>query len=183
MGMRGSRTVLCLLATAALVLSSAGRAVADDTPPLAAAAPPDTAAQGSATEEEDSAAPPDDTEGTPEPPPRTPHPEPRVIVAVQKVRGPHDRGAVERAARLGWGRIVGCHKAAGARGVVARGTIKVRLEVSAAGTVQHVKRVASELDGETSKCLVRAMRKVPMPRARRGSTVDASIRVAPGDKP
>ena len=39
-----------------------------------------------------------------------PHPEPRVIVNVVSVRGPHTPAAVQRAARFGWGRIVRCYK-------------------------------------------------------------------------
>ncbi|MEJ7730228.1 MAG: hypothetical protein WKG00_13545 [Polyangiaceae bacterium] len=54
--------------------------------------------------------------------------------------------------------------------------------MSAGGAVKGAKRLASELDPEVSRCLLQAMRKVAMPRARKGSTVEASIRVAPGDK-
>lgn len=174
--MRRPTPTFLFAACAAFALLPAAPAHADE-PSLAGAAPAPT--EGAPAPIDEAGSPPAE-----DPPPdtgRVPHPEPRVIVAVHKVRGPHDRGAVERAARLGWGRIVRCHKEASARGVQARGTIKLKLEVSAAGTVQAAKRVASELDAELSKCLVKAMRKVAMPRARRGSTVEASIRVAPGD--
>jgi hypothetical protein len=161
---RGTAATFALLAGLTAFAAHAG----EETPPTAADEPSADVA-------------PDPAESD-EPPPRAPHPEPRVIVEVQRVLGPHDRGAVERAARLGWGRIVACHKAASARGVQARGTIRVRLEVSPHGVVKHAARVRSELEGELSKCLVRAMRGLTMPSAKRGSTIEASIRVAPGDR-
>ncbi|MEJ7730227.1 MAG: hypothetical protein WKG00_13540 [Polyangiaceae bacterium] len=107
--MRRLFQVLSLVASGALALLPAGEVAADD-PPLAAAAPPGVAPP---PDTDEAAAAPGDDEVAPVPS-RAPRPEPRVIVAVQKVRGAHDRGAVERAARLGWGRIVSCHKAASA---------------------------------------------------------------------
>ena len=118
-----------------------------------------------------------------EPGPRPPHPHPRVIVSATKVRGPHDRAAVERAARLGWGRIVSCYEEAKARGTAPRGVVVARLEIAARGEVTRARRLRASLAKSLAKCLVGAMRGLAMPRARSGSSADVSIQVAPGDPP
>ena len=110
-----------------------------------------------------------------------PHPHPRVIVKVERLRGGHARAAVERSARLAWGRIVACHHAAKARGDKGKGTVEVRLEVSGAGKIIGARRLRADVDGELAGCVVRALRQLSMPTARHGSTADVSVWVAPGD--
>jgi hypothetical protein len=110
-----------------------------------------------------------------------PHPEPRVIVTVERVRGPHDSAAVEKTARGAWSRIVGCYREAMARGVLAKGSVLVRLEVSAEGSVKSARRQRATVEDELAGCLVGTMRGLAMPVARSGSTADVTIRVAPGD--
>src|SRR5262245_21028321 len=95
---------------------------------LATLAPPawaDAPAEADSVEEPER--PPSDAA-----PARPPHPEPRVIVSVESVRGPHAKKDVERSARLGWGRIVRCYKASGTR---LSGEIGLELVVSGSGTV------------------------------------------------
>ena len=113
--------------------------------------------------------------------PRPPHPEPRVIVNVLRVRGPHTRDEVERSARLGWGRIVGCYQSSDAREKV---VVTLELTVSGHGTVTHARRVRSPAkDRELADCLANAMQRLGMPKARARSTATVEIRLAPGDPP
>jgi hypothetical protein len=108
-----------------------------------------------------------------------PHPEPRVIVSVRSVSGPHPRAEVERAARLGWGRIVRCYKASEKR---PRGSVELELAVSGSGSVSSARRTKSTVgDKELARCLTKAMKGVAMPKARRRSIALVEIRVAPGD--
>jgi len=113
--------------------------------------------------------------------PRPPHPEPRVIVNVLRVRGPHARDEVERSARLGWGRIVSCYKASDAPEKV---VVTLELVVSGNGTVTRARRVRSPVkDRELADCLASAMQRLGMPKARARSTATVEIRLAPGDPP
>src|SRR4029453_6637972 len=69
-----------------------------------------------------------------------PHPEPRVIVSVTRVRGPHDPKAVETAARTAWGRIVRCYKRTKHGRKLPRGTVVARVEIRANGDVIGARR-------------------------------------------
>jgi len=103
-----------------------------------------------------------------------------VIVTVTAVRGPHPAEGVQRAARLGWGRIVRCYKTF-ARG--AKGHVKVALEVARAGTVSDARVAQSTLDNrELDACLANAMLALAMPTADADSTAMLEIRLAPGDR-
>jgi hypothetical protein len=116
---------------------------------------------------------------TDEAPARAPHPEPRVIVTVSSVHGPHARDEVERAARLGWGRIVRCYKASPKR---PRGSVKLELTLGAHGKVTGARRKKSTLrEPELARCLTKALKGLAMPKARRRSTANVEVQVAPGD--
>ena len=104
-----------------------------------------------------------------------------MIVTVSDVRGPHDRDAVETAARTAWGRIVRCYKLTPYKGKPPRGIVEARVEIAANGEVIGTRRQGGTLKGELARCLVRTMRKVSMPRARSGSTAEIAIKVGPGD--
>jgi hypothetical protein len=110
-----------------------------------------------------------------------PHPHPRIIITVDRVRGPHDRDQLQAAARGAWSRVVACYREAMGRGVLARGTVHVQLEVSGEGAVKRARRQRATVDEQLAACLVGTMRGLAMPEARSGSTADVTIRVAPGD--
>jgi hypothetical protein len=115
----------------------------------------------------------------PEEKPRPYHPEPRVIVNVTTVRGPHERAAVERAARLAWGRIVSCYKSIDRQ---AKGLVEFELVVAHAGTVTDARRTRSTLRNQKlDACLTKAWKGLAMPKARAGSVARAEVHVAPGD--
>lgn len=109
-----------------------------------------------------------------------PHPEPRVIVNVLSVSGPHVPLEVQRAARLAWGRIIRCYKSIDNG---AKGRLELELRVSQAGSVARVRLGPSTLDSaELVRCLADSMQGLAMPRASADSTADIEIHVAPGDK-
>jgi hypothetical protein len=112
---------------------------------------------------------------------RAPHPEPRVIVNVLSVKGPHERASVERSARLAWGRIVRCYKSIEQR---ERGSIGLELIVAGSGKVVEARRTQSTLESQQlAQCLTDAMKRLSMPKAEGRSTARAEIHVAPGDPP
>jgi hypothetical protein len=95
------------------------------------------------------------------------------------LKGGHDRGAVQRAAREGWGGIVRCYKQHGKR---QRGTVELSLEISPAGKIIGARAMASTLNDELSSCLARIFRERAMPESRSPSTALISIELAPGDR-
>jgi hypothetical protein len=107
-----------------------------------------------------------------------PHPEPRVIVSVVSVHGPHLKKDVERAARLGWGKIVGCYKKSPKR---KQGAVSLELVVGGGGKVINARRTKSTFPPPLTRCLTRAMESVSMPQAAKKSTVRLEVKVAPGD--
>ena len=111
---------------------------------------------------------------------RAPHPEPRVIVNVTTVKGPHSRADVERAARLSWGRIIRCYNTIDQS---AKGMVGLELVVAATGKVTRATRTDSTLKNrELAACLTDVMKGVAMPKAGGRSTARAEIHVAPGDR-
>lgn len=110
-----------------------------------------------------------------------PHPEPRVIVTVPSVAGPHDRARVERAAREAWGAIIRCYKThAGGR----RGEVGLEMTVSATGKVtgSHPTRTTFS-NRPLERCLAASMNDREMPAADGTSVASVNIRLAPGDPP
>lgn len=112
---------------------------------------------------------------------RLPHPEPRVIVNVVSVRGPHDPERVQREARQRWSQLVRCYKSfAGGRRV----TMNFELAIAAAGKVTGVKPVeVNPKDGDLAACVAAAFSGIEMPVASADSVAEIEIRLAPGDRP
>jgi hypothetical protein len=122
-----------------------------------------------------------DAEGAAAKGPRAPHPEPRVIVTVTSMDGPHERGAVQRAARETWAGIVRCYKEFGRR---LQGVIVLELRISERGKVVDARRGNggdSKLNSEISDCVMRVLRTKAMPEAAGASTATLEIRLAPGN--
>lgn len=118
-------------------------------------------------------------DGTPEQP-RLPHPEPRVIVNVLAVRGPHKPDRIQHSARFGWKRIVRCYKANGAK---ERAIVTLELIVSGEGNVARARSIVVEQkDRELANCLVDVLPGLAMPKAPADSTADVEILLAPGDR-
>jgi hypothetical protein len=111
--------------------------------------------------------------------PRPHHPEPRVIVNVMSVKGPHVRNELERAARLGWGRIVSCYESTARN---AKGIVELELAVAAAGKVTAARPTRSTFrNRKLEACLTKLWKSIAMPKARAGSIIRMEIHLAPGD--
>src|SRR5512135_2750703 len=96
-------------------------------------------------------------------PSRPPHPEPRVIVNVLSVKGPHKPERVQHDARFGWKRIVRCYKASGAKEKTA---VTLELAVSSAGRVTGARSLLfEERDRDLANCLVEVLPGLDMPKA------------------
>jgi hypothetical protein len=121
----------------------------------------------------------------PTPSPRGGHPEPRVIVDVQQVAGPHHRAALEAEARRSlWGKIVGCYRPAAQRKPALKGEATLRFRVGAAGNVGAIRPEGSTFgDDELVACFRRHVAALSMPKASADSDVTMQIHVAPGDPP
>lgn len=116
--------------------------------------------------------------GTPE---RAPHPEPRVIVNVLSVRGPHNPAQIQRSARFGWIRIVRCYKSKGAR---ERAVVKLGLVISSEGDVASAWSANTHPQyPELTSCIAGALQGLAMPKASANSTAEIEIQLAPGDRP
>jgi hypothetical protein len=109
-----------------------------------------------------------------------PHPEPRVIVSVLSLVGPHERAQVERHARFAGGKIVRCYETIDRS---ARGSVTVELAVSGSGSSNNARRLSATLKNrDLSACLTKIMNGLAMPKARSTSFAKIEIRVAPGDR-
>ncbi len=110
-----------------------------------------------------------------------PHPEPRVIVNVLSVRGPHNPVRVQHDARFGWKRVVRCYKASGAKEKVA---LTLELALSSKGTVTSVRGILfEEQDSELVSCLIRGLPGLAMPKAPADSKAEVELLLSPGDRP
>ncbi len=107
------------------------------------------------------------------------HPEPRVIVNVLSVKGPHNPARVQHDARFGWKRIVSCYKKHGPR---QKTLVKLDLVVAGEGKVASVSNVRSDASNhDLEQCLVDKLNGLSMPKAPADSTANVEIQLAPGD--
>ena len=116
---------------------------------------------------------------------RRDHPDPRVIVDVLNVTGPHKRADVEREARKAlWGKIIGCYLPAAAKIPGLRGETTLTFRVGAGGDVGAVRAGSSTLgDAELVACFEQLVGGLSLPKAPSASEASMQIHVAPGDPP
>lgn len=113
---------------------------------------------------------------------RPPHPEPRVIVNVLSVRGPHKPDRVQHDARFGWKRIVRCYKRT--NGAKEKATLTLEFEISSEGSVTGARSILVEpKDRELASCLATELTGLAMPKAGANSTADVEFVLSPGDRP
>ncbi|WP_437814771.1 AgmX/PglI C-terminal domain-containing protein [Sorangium sp. So ce1078] len=119
------------------------------------------------------------------PPPAEGHPLPRIIVDIDKVKGPLKAGDVERIARRHlWIHVYSCYRLRAYRDPSLHGKTTVRLTVSRAGKVTAARATSSTLSApDVVSCLAQRAKSLSLPRARAGSTVVATLQVYPGDEP
>ncbi|WP_437610867.1 AgmX/PglI C-terminal domain-containing protein [Sorangium sp. So ce834] len=119
------------------------------------------------------------------PPPAEGHPLPRIIVDIDTVKGPLKAREVERIARRHlWIHVYSCYRLRAYRDPSLHGKTTVRLTVSRAGKVTGARATSSTLSApDVVSCLAERARSLPLPRAKAGSTVVATLQVYPGDDP
>jgi len=113
------------------------------------------------------------------------HPDPRVIVNVDKAIGPRKPKALQTTARKRlWKPIIQCYRRGAYKDPHLRGWTQARFTVSAAGQVRRPRLLDTELgDAEVAQCLVDELEDLRFARARKGSSVWIAMRVGPGDDP
>jgi hypothetical protein len=114
-------------------------------------------------------------------PSRLPHPEPRVIVNVLAVRGPHKPARVQHDARFGWKRIVRCYKKT--NGAQGKSTLTLEFEISGEGSITGARSILVEpKDRELASCLAADLTGLAMPKAPANSTAAIEFLLSPGDR-
>ena len=109
------------------------------------------------------------------------HPEPRVIVNVLSVKGPHDAARVQHDARFGWKRIVRCYKLHSPH---EKAHLNMEFVVSASGSVTRVFDVHSTpANRELEQCLANSLPGLSMPKASANSAANVEMKLSPGDAP
>lgn len=113
------------------------------------------------------------------------HPDPRVIVNVVKVAGPHAGADLQREMRRQlWGKIIACYRPGALKNQALAGWTTVRFDVARTGKPRPGKLVKTTLkDKQVARCLAKVVAKAPLVPAKRASTVTAELYVAPGDIP
>lgn len=113
------------------------------------------------------------------------HPDPRVIVNIDRVEGAHTAAKLQRIARkFHWINVVRCYRLGAYKDRELRGWTKARMVVSTAGRVLRPKLLETELENDdVSKCVVDKLRTLKFPRAPKSSRAWVDIRVGPGDEP
>ncbi len=113
------------------------------------------------------------------------HPDPRVIVNIERAQGPHEPAALQRTARkYHWMNVVRCYRLGAYKDPELRGWTRAHMVVSSAGSVLRPKRLSTELeDEEVAACVVDKLRNLKFARASGATQAWVDIRVGPGDDP
>jgi hypothetical protein len=122
---------------------------------------------------------------TGEAPPVPGHPQPRVIIDVTHVKGPHKAADVQREARrLFWIKVVTCFGLGAYKDQKLRGMTRAVIQVDKNGKVRGSRIASTKLTEEdVPKCFAEELKKLPLPKAKSGSAVTLEIQVSPGDEP
>jgi hypothetical protein len=127
--------------------------------------------------------------GVGDPPPELPppegHPDPRIIIDVERVRGGHASKDIERIARKHhWMPMVRCYRLGAHKDPELRGTTRARIEVHKSGKVKSARFLDTELDDRAvARCMADKLRDLSFEPARSGATVWLRMRIGPGDDP
>ena len=115
----------------------------------------------------------------------TGHPDPRVTINVERIKGGHDGNDVQRLLRRNhWIQVVRCYRLGAYKDAELRGATKALIGITRSGEVVKPKLLQTALhDPAVAECLVNRLRTLRMPAARAPSTAWLELRVAPGDEP
>ncbi len=113
------------------------------------------------------------------------HPDPRVIVNVDRSEGGLQAKTVQRVARkYHWINVVRCYRLGAFKDRELRGWTHAKMTITTAGRVLRPKLVKTDLkDDEVANCVVDKLRTLKLPRAKRSTRAWVDIRVGPGDDP
>jgi len=113
------------------------------------------------------------------------HPDPRVIVNVDKVKGPHNAKRIQRSARrYHWIKVVRCYRLGAYKDPHLRGWTKAVFTLDRNGRVRRPRMLKTKLKNDAvARCIVNKLSKLKLQRARGTSRVWVAIRVGPGDEP
>jgi hypothetical protein len=113
------------------------------------------------------------------------HPDPRVVVNVERVSGAHDVAEVTRLARRNhWLQVVRCYRLGAYKDPELRGWTKVLATIARGGVVSHVELLETELgERAVAECMAQKLKALKLPTARGASKVRFEMRVGPGDEP
>ncbi|HHH11572.1 MAG TPA: AgmX/PglI C-terminal domain-containing protein, partial [Sorangium sp.] len=113
------------------------------------------------------------------------HPDPRVIVNVEKVRGGQRARTLQVVARrYHWMNIIRCYRLGAYKDQTLRGWTEARLEVTRRGEVKSARLLSTKLkDAAVAHCMVDTLKKLTFPSAGSGTSVWLRMRVGPGDEP
>lgn len=113
------------------------------------------------------------------------HPDPRVIVNLERIQGPHPAAEVLRLARRNhWIQVVRCYRLGAYKDPNLRGSTKALVSLGRRGEVRSAKLLETDLaDRAVADCMVEKMRGLSFPAARGTSTARFELRVGPGDEP
>jgi hypothetical protein len=113
------------------------------------------------------------------------HPDPRVRVNIEKVKGPHKAKDLQRIARkYHWINVVRCYRHGHYKNKYLRGWTYARATVSKGGKVRAPKLLKTDLDVKAAaRCMVDKLKTLKFPGARAGSRIWVDMKVGPGDDP
>ena len=113
------------------------------------------------------------------------HPDPRVVINVARVKGPHDPAKVQQLLRRNhWINVVRCYRLGAFKNSELRGWTKATVALSAKGKIHDTRLIDSELDDhDVASCMVGKLALIAVPAAAKKSQAWIELRVGPGDEP
>jgi len=114
------------------------------------------------------------------------HPQPRVIVDVPHVGGPHRKKSVLAKARSGsWNRIIRCYQADAYLQPDLEGEVQLGATVTGGGRLTRLRVTKSTFPKDTgvANCFKKRLSGMKMPQAKKSSSAKLVIKLWPGDDP
>jgi hypothetical protein len=113
------------------------------------------------------------------------HPDPRVIINVTKVTGPHGAPKIQQLLRRNhWIQVVRCYRLGAYKDSELRGWARGTAIVKKDGKIHDPRLVSTDLaDKEVAECMLQRLTLAAMPTAAKKSQASVEIHVGPGDEP
>jgi hypothetical protein len=113
------------------------------------------------------------------------HPDPRVIINVERVKGAHRGDELQRVARRNhWIQVIRCYRLGAYKDPDLRGWTKAVIGVSSGGAVRKTRLLDTQLkDRAVAECLVSKLAQLRFGKASASTAAWLELRVSPGDEP